>query len=92
MRKIVGRKIYDTEKSTHIHTATPFFNAVGDDYRESLYLSPNGTYFVVVLWEDGSAKSSLRPLWSENEVALWLEQHNAPESVFATAGIQLEEG
>ena len=92
VRKIVGRRIYDTEKSTLVHTATPFLQAVGEDYRESLYRSPKGHFFVVTEWADGSANAELRPLSSDNELAMWLEQCDAPETAYATAGIQLEEG
>ena len=92
VRKIVGRRIYDTEKSTLIHTATPFYHAVGDDYRETLYCSPNGHFFVVTEWADGSANVELRPLSGNSELAMWLEQCDAPESAYATAGIELEEG
>ena len=92
VRKVVGRKIYDTAKSTRIHTSTPFFHAVGDDYRETLYRSPKGHFFVVTEWEDGSTNFELRPLVSDDELAMWLEQCDAPESAYETAGIQLEEG
>ena len=54
MKKIICKKVYDTENSTLVKKVTFGYYGEDEGYEESLYKTENGLYFLYV---NGGAKS-----------------------------------
>lgn len=76
MKKVIAGKVYDTETAEIVKKVT--FGAFGDKdgYEETLYVTPEGLYFV---YENGG-EESLYPEEAIKRISKakaneWLEQH-----------------
>ena len=104
MRRIIDKKIYDTDTATRIfppdEVASPWEELLSDfqSFKETLYRSPKGQLFVC----RSSNRQSLLGvrtfleediyLLGEEGAIQWLESHNAPQSAYQAAGLQIEIG
>lgn len=76
MKKVIGRKEYDTDRAQviHKHTAGSFGDAAG--YEETLFQTPDGLYFLYVFggMESPYPMQNILRI-SKEKAALWLEAH-----------------
>lgn len=93
MRKVIGGKVYDTDKAELLHTYEPIQNM--DDFHyilESLYVTPKGAFFLC--GEGGPMSAYVQSLGggsysggeglqvlSVQEAAEWLETHGGDEAL-----------
>lgn len=93
MQFVRDSKIYDTEKSKHIHSAPTSTPLVGipATRTNSLYRSAKGQYFTVVI-DTFSQQAVEFMLLTTEGVTAWLEEFNAPPAAYKEVGILLEEG
>ena len=104
MKKVIGKKLFDTEKSELIHQYSNGF-PVGDfeHYSESLYQTKNGRLFIhgyggaksKYSRQHGNSISSGENIYlldDEYEAVRWLERHNGTEALLSYFGSLIEEG
>jgi len=102
MIKIINKKKYDTEKSQRIATESYLYPNDFHYWKESLYRSPKGQYFI---YGEGGAMSMYSrslgstttggegwKLLSDNEAYLWLENFEFTEEIEKFFNDQIEEG
>ena len=76
MQKIICKKLYDTETATIVEKTTHGNFGDADGYEETLYLTPDGFYFLYV---NGGVESihpveEIRRL-SKSNADKWIEEH-----------------
>ncbi len=76
MQKIICKKLYDTETASVVEKVTHGAFGDADGYEETLYLTPDGFYFLYV---NGGAESihpveEIRRL-SKANADKWIEEH-----------------
>ena len=76
MQKIICKKLYDTETASVVEKVTHGNFGDADGYEETLYLTPDGFYFLYV---NGGAESihpveEIRRL-SKANAEKWIEEH-----------------
>lgn len=102
MRKIINRKIYDTNTATEIAEASSGRYGDFDYCKETLYLSPKGQYFLhgtggaaskYAVQGNGFATGSQDlKILDKDEALAWLEKINAVEAIEKHFGGEIEEG
>ena len=77
MKKIICKKVYDTESSTLVKKSTFGYYGAEDGYEESLYKTDGGLYFLYV---NGGAKSKHTKedivIMSAEKAKLWLAEQS----------------
>jgi len=76
MQKIIGGRLYDTDKAIRLGgwRSWPIFGGDLYAHAESLYMAPSGAYFVVKEGFINSDKCNVLPL-SENDARMWAEEN-----------------
>ncbi len=100
MRKVIDKKLYDTATATRIFPPDDVASPLNAflTFREALYCSPKGQLFVcqsnrreTLLGVQTFLEEDIYLLGEEGAFQ-WLESHNAPQSAYQAAGLQIEIG
>ncbi len=76
MKKIIGKKEYDTKTATLIKKFTYSYFGDPEGYEESLYQTPDGFFFIYVRGGEDSIHSDENIIrLSKSKTEQWLEKH-----------------
>lgn len=76
MKKIIGKKEYDTKTATLIRKFTYSYFGDPEGYEESLYQTPDGFFFIHVRGGEDSIYSDENIIrLSKSKAEQWLEKH-----------------
>ena len=76
MRKIICKKVYDTDSATLVKKFTYGEFGPSDGYEETLYQTPDGYYFLYVCGGEASPYPAEDILvLAKTKVKAWLETH-----------------
>ena len=96
MRRVVGRKLYDTETAERLWGGPyDMGHGPGDNSSLELYRSPQGQLFTVLTErvgsEEGTEALDVIDGHVEDLIVDWLERTHAPASVYEATGIEVKE-
>ena len=76
MKKIIGKKVYDTKTATRIQQFTYSYYGDSEGYEESLYQTPDGFFFIYVRGGEDSIHPDENIIrLSKAKVDEWLKNH-----------------
>ena len=79
MKKIICKKVYDTETATLVKKYNSGFFGDPAGYEESLYKTPGGLYFLYVCGGESSPypEEDIKRL-AKSKVSAWVDNHWSP--------------